>query len=159
MAEELATFVWTSTWEVVPLPSHVHPITCNWIYTVKTSSDGSLERYKVCLVARGFQQEYGHDYDETFAPVAHMSTIRTLLDVASIREWSISQLDVKNVFLNGELREEVYMRPPPGYSILDSMVLYLRRSLVGLKQAPQAWFEHFSSVVMMDHNCMNHKHS
>ncbi|CAM8975392.1 unnamed protein product [Rhodiola kirilowii] len=147
MAEELAAFERTGTWEVVPLPSHVCPITCKWIYTVKTRSDGSLERYKARLVARGFQQEYGRDYDETFAPVAHMTTIRTLLAVASVREWSISQLDVKNAFLNGELREEVYMRPPLGYSISDGMVLRLRRSLYGLKQAPRAWFERFSFVV------------
>jgi hypothetical protein len=63
------------------------------------------------LVACGFQQEHGHDYDETFAPVAHMTTIHTLLVVASVCEWSISQLDVKNAFLNGELREEIYMSP------------------------------------------------
>ncbi|CAM8912005.1 unnamed protein product [Rhodiola kirilowii] len=107
MAEELATFERTGTWEVVSLPSHVRPITCKWIYTVKTLSDGSLEHYKAHLVARGFQQEHGRDYDETFAPVVHMTTIRTLLVVASVREWSISQLDVKNAFLNGELREEV----------------------------------------------------
>jgi hypothetical protein len=72
-----------------------------------TRSDGSLERYKAHLVARGFQQEQGRDYDETFALIAHMTTIRTLLVVASIREWSISQLDVKNAFLNSELREDV----------------------------------------------------
>ncbi|CAM8956502.1 unnamed protein product [Rhodiola kirilowii] len=105
MAEELAAFERTGTWEVVPLPSHVRPITCKWIYTMKTRSDGSLERYKARLVARGFQQEYGRDYDETFAHVAHMTTIRTLLVVASVREWSISQLDVKNSFLNGDRAE------------------------------------------------------
>ncbi|CAM8931927.1 unnamed protein product [Rhodiola kirilowii] len=76
-----------------------------------------------------------------------MTTIRTVLAVAFVREWSISQLDVKNAFLNGELREEVYMRPPPGYSIPDGMLLRLRRSLYDLKQAPRAWFERFSSVV------------
>ncbi|CAM8955012.1 unnamed protein product [Rhodiola kirilowii] len=113
MAEELSAFERTSTLEVVPLPSYVRPITCKWIHTMKTCSDGSLKRYKTRLVARGFQQEYGSDYDETFAHVAHMTTICTLLVVASVREWSISQLDVKNAFLNGELREEVYMRPPP----------------------------------------------
>ncbi|WVZ64342.1 hypothetical protein U9M48_013875 [Paspalum notatum var. saurae] len=114
MAEEIAALERTGTWDLVPTPSHVRPITCKWVYKVKTRSDGSLERYKARLVARGFQQEHGRDYDETFA---HMTTVRALLAVASVREWSISQLDVKNAFLNGELREEVYMQPPPGYSV------------------------------------------
>jgi hypothetical protein len=69
----------------VPCPPHVRLITCKWVYKVKTRSDGSLERYKARLIARGFQQEHGHDYDETFAPIAHMTTIHTLLVVASIR--------------------------------------------------------------------------
>ncbi|WVZ83156.1 hypothetical protein U9M48_030329 [Paspalum notatum var. saurae] len=102
MAEEIAALERTGTWDLVPTPSHVHPITCRWVYKVKTRSDGSLERYKARLVARGFQQEHGRDYDETFAPVAHMTTVRALLVVASVREWSISQLDVKIAFLNGE---------------------------------------------------------
>ncbi|WVZ97936.1 hypothetical protein U9M48_043435 [Paspalum notatum var. saurae] len=147
MAEEIAALERTGTWDLVPTPSHVRPITCKWVYKVKTRSDGSLERYKARLVARGFQQEHGRDYDETFAPVAHMTTVRALLAVASVREWSISQLDVKNAFLNGELREEVYMQPPPGYSVPEGMVCRLRRSLYGLKQAPRAWFQRFASVV------------
>jgi hypothetical protein len=76
-----------------------------------------------------------------------MITIHTLLTVASVRGWFISQLGVKNVFLNGELREDVYMRPPPGYSVPEGMVCHLRRSLYGLKQAPRAWFHRFASVV------------
>jgi hypothetical protein len=76
-----------------------------------------------------------------------MTAIRTLLVVASIREWSISQLDVKNAFLNCELREDDYMRPPPGYSVPEGMVCHLRRSLYGLKQAPRTWFHRFASVV------------
>ena len=147
MAEEIAALERTGTWDLVPCPPHVRPITCKWVYKVKTRSDGSLERYKARLVARGFQQEHGRDYDETFAPVAHMTTVRTLLAVASVREWPISQLDVKNAFLNGELREDVYMRPPPGYSVPEGMVCHLRRSLYGLKQAPRAWFQRFASVV------------
>lgn len=76
-----------------------------------------------------------------------MTTVRSLLSVTSVHHWSVSQFDVKNVFLNGELREEVYMHPPLGYSVPEGMVCRLRRSLYGLKQAYRAWFERFSSVV------------
>jgi hypothetical protein len=138
MAEKIAVLERTGTWDLVPYPPRVHPITCKWAYKVKTRSDGSLQRYKARLVARGFQQEHGRDYDETFAHVAHMTTIRTFLVVASVRGWSISQLDVKNAFLNDELREDVYMRPPLEYSVPESMVYHIRRSLYGLKQAPRA---------------------
>jgi hypothetical protein len=114
MAEEITCLERTGTWDLVPCPPRVRPITCKWVYKVKTRSNDSLERYKTRLVARGFQQEHGRDYDETFAPAAHMTTIHTLLAVTSVRGWSISQLDVKNVFLNGELREDVYMHPHLG---------------------------------------------
>ncbi|WVZ63397.1 hypothetical protein U9M48_013032 [Paspalum notatum var. saurae] len=147
MAEKIAALERTGTWDLVLTPSHVRPITCEWVYKVKTRSGGFLERYKARLIARGFQQEHGRDYDETFASVAHMTIVRALLAVASVREWSISQLDVKNAFFNGELREEVYMQPPPGYSVPKGMVCRFRRSLYDLKQAPRAWFQHFAYVV------------
>jgi hypothetical protein len=134
-------------WDLVPCPSRVCLIICKWVYKVKTHSNGSLECYKARLVARSFQQEQGHDYDETFAPVAHMTTIHTLLVVAYVREWFIFQLDMKNVFLNGELCEDVYMHPPPMYSVPKDMVCHLHRSLYGLKQAPRAWFQRFASMV------------
>jgi hypothetical protein len=86
MIEEIAALERTSTWDFLPCPPRVHLITCKWVYKVKTRSDGSLERYKARLVALGFQQEQG----QTFAHVAHMTTIHTLLVVASIREWPIS---------------------------------------------------------------------
>jgi hypothetical protein len=82
MAEEIAALERTDTWDLVPCPPRVRPITCKWVYKVKTRSDGSLERYKARLVARDFQQEHGRDYDETFTHVAHMTTIYTLLVVA-----------------------------------------------------------------------------
>jgi hypothetical protein len=140
MAKEIAGLEQTGTWDLVSYPPRARPITCKWVYKVKTHSDGSLERYKTRLIAHDFQQEQGCNYDETFALVAHITTIHTLLTVASFQEWSISQLDVKNVFLNGELREDVYMPPSPRYSVPEGMVCHLRRSLYGLKQAPRALF-------------------
>jgi hypothetical protein len=128
-------------------PPRVHPITYKWVYKVKTRSDGSLECYKTCLVAHSFQQEQDHDYDKTFAPVTHMTTIHTLLVVTSVQEWTISQFDVKNVFLNGELCEDVYMHPPSRYYVPEGMVCHLHRSLYNLKQAPRDWFQYFTSVV------------
>jgi len=104
-------------------------------------------RYKARLVARGFQQTQGRDYEETFAPVAHMTTVRTMIAVAASRSWTISQMDVKNAFLHGELHEEVYMHPPPGVDVPSGQICRLRRALYGLKQAPRAWYERFVSVI------------
>jgi len=87
------------------------------------------------------------DYKETFAPVTKITTICTLIVIASIRQWYISQLDVKNTFLNGDLQEEVYMAPPPGISHNSGYVCKLKKALYGLKQAPRAWFEKFSIVI------------
>lgn len=98
-------------------------------------------------VARGFQQEYDRDYDETFALVTHMTVVRTIIVVASVRQWFISQLDVNNAFLNSDLYEEVDMWPPPGYFAPDGHVCRLCRALYGLKQAPRAWFERFTTVL------------
>jgi hypothetical protein len=148
MIEELAALDRTGTWDIVPLPSHAVPITCKWVFKVKTKSDGSVERYKARLVARGFQQSQGRDYDETFAPVAHMTTVRTMIAVAATRSWKIHQMDVKNAFLHGNLNEEVYMKPPPGVEVPSGSVCRLRRALYGLKQAPRAWFERFASAIM-----------
>jgi hypothetical protein len=107
MSTELQALQHTGTWEVVPLPPDVVPIICKWVYKVKTKVDGSIERYKARLVAQGFQQSYGCDYEETFAPVAHTTIVYTLIDVAAIHSWTISQMDVKNAFLHGDLKEEV----------------------------------------------------
>ena len=94
---------------------------------------------KARLVSRGFTQEYGIDYEESFTLVARLSYVRTLIVVSAARKWSLFQIDVKNVFLNGELSDEVYMKLPPGYSHppgFPHRVLRLRRALYGLKQAP-----------------------
>ncbi|KAA0025415.1 Retrovirus-related Pol polyprotein from transposon TNT 1-94 [Cucumis melo var. makuwa] len=146
MNDELQALEKTHTWDYVDLPSGKRPIDCKWIYKIKTHSGGTIERYKARLVVKGYSQEYGIDYEETFAPVARMTSVRSLLVVAAAKQWPLLQMYVKNVFLNGTLSEEVYMKPPPGTSPPHKVCL-LRRSLYGLKQAPRAWFAIFSSTI------------
>ena len=107
-----------------------------------------MDRYKARLVAKGFTQSYGIDYQETFSPVAKLNTVRVLLSLAVNLNWSLHQLDVKNVFLNGDL-EEVYMHIPVGIETTSNFndVGRLQKSLYGLKQSPRAWFERFTKVV------------
>jgi len=88
---------------LVPLPPRKRLIGSHWVYKIKTSSDGSIERYNVKLVTKGYTQEYGMDYEEIFTPMAKMTIVRTLIVVASIFQWKIFQMDVKNTFLNGDL--------------------------------------------------------
>ncbi|KAL4019198.1 hypothetical protein IC575_022843 [Cucumis melo] len=114
MDNELQALAKTHTWDYVDLPPGKKPIGCKWIFKIKTHSDGSIERYKARLVAKGYSQEYGIDYEETFAPVARMTSVRSLLAIAAAKQWPLLQMDVKNAFLNGTLSEEVYMKPPPG---------------------------------------------
>lgn len=84
-----------------------------WVYTIKFHVDGSMDRYKAWLVACGFTQTYGIDYSETFAPVDRFKSVRVVLALAVPFSWPLYQFDAKNVFLNGDLQEEVYMWPPP----------------------------------------------
>ena len=136
------------TCELIDLLKEKRTIGCKWVFTVKFKSDGSLERYKAHLVSKGFTQTYGIDYSETFASVSKLNIVHVLLSIVVNLDWKLQQLDVKNAFLNGDLKEKVFMDAPSGFEDkFGSKVCKLKKSLYELKQSPRAWFEKFTSSV------------
>ena len=111
--------------------------------------DDKIDRLKAYLVAKGYTQQYGSDYYDTFSLMAKIASVRLLFSMTAIRSWSLFQLDIKNVFLHGYLAEEVYREQLPGFVAQwkSALVCKLRRSLCGLRQSPRAWFSRFSLVV------------
>lgn len=140
MNEELKSIEDNKTWTLTDLPSNRKSIGSRWVFKEKKNESGEVVKYKARLVAQGFTQKYGEDYDETFAPVARSTTLRVLLSVAGKRNYVVKQYDVKTAFLNGDLEEEIYMRQPPGFKEKnDDRVYKLHKSLYGLKQAARIW--------------------
>lgn len=137
MKSEILSITNHKTWEVVNLPRDRTPIGSKWVFKIKTDSFGN-KIYKARLVAQGFTQKYGQDYDEVFAPVVRSTSFRVLLTIAGRQNMTIMQFDVKTAFLNGNLDSEIYMKPPKGIEISDK-VFKLKRSLYGLKQAARIW--------------------
>ncbi|RVX15740.1 Retrovirus-related Pol polyprotein from transposon RE1 [Vitis vinifera] len=125
--DEIDALEKNGTWTITDLPVGKRPVGCKWIFTIKYKADGSVERFKARLVARGI-----------------------LLSLAVNQDWCLQQLDIKNAFLNGDLEEEVYMEIPPGFeeSMAKNQVCKLQKSLYGLKQSPRAWFDRFTKAVL-----------
>ncbi|XP_052199622.1 retrovirus-related Pol polyprotein from transposon RE1 isoform X2 [Diospyros lotus] len=147
--EEMKALDSNNTWELVDRLKNKKIVGYKWVFTVKYKSDGSIDRYKARLVAQGYSQTYGIDYEETFAPVAKLNSIRIFLSIVVNLDWELFQFDIMNAFLNGELEEEVYMKIPPGFENEERIgkVCKLHKSLYGLKQSPRAWFKRFSSTL------------
>ena len=114
MIEEYQSIMKNDVWDVFPRPGK-SVVTSKWIYKIKHATYGSIEKYKARFVARGFSQKEGIDYEETFAPVATCTSIRSVLSLATVMKWKIHQMDVKTGFLNGIVEEEVYVEQPLGF--------------------------------------------
>eukprot|EP00253_Pinus_taeda_P029706 PITA_29706 len=119
MVEEYDSIVCNSVWDVVPRPENKLVVSSRWIYKVKKATDGRVEKHKAIFVSYGFSQVEGIDYDETFAPVARYSSIRSMLALSAQMGWKIHQMDVKTAFLNGKIEEEVYIEQPKGFETFD----------------------------------------
>jgi hypothetical protein len=149
MGEEYQSIVKNDVWDVVPRPKEKSIVSSKWIYKMKHATDGSIEKYKARFVARGFSQKEGIDYEETFSPVARYTSIGTILSLAAITKWKVLYMDVKTTFLNGEIKEEVYVEQPQGFEVHDreTHVCILNKDLYGLKQAPKAWYARINNFL------------
>lgn len=140
------------TWEEAKVLQGKKAVGCKWVFTVKCKANGMVEKFEARLVAKGFSQIYGTDYIKTFVPVAKLNIVRILISLAANLDWPLYQLDMKNAFLNGDLKE-VYMKLPLGFPTTRNLVCKLKKFLYGLKQLPRAWLERFTQVLTREGFC------
>lgn len=142
MNEEIESILRNDTWDLVELPTNKTPIGCKWLFKPKMNEDVSIEKLKARLVAKGYSQHECIDFDDTFAHVAKLNAISILIALATKYNWELHQLDVKSAFLNGELKEEIYLVQPEGFVKQghEHLVCRLKKALYGLKQAPTSWY-------------------
>ncbi|CAM8887426.1 unnamed protein product [Rhodiola kirilowii] len=150
MQEELHQFERNEVWRLVPRPKDKNVIGTKWVFRNKMDDKGVVVRNKALLVVKGYNQQEGIDYDETFTPVARLEAIRLLIAYSTYHGFSLQQMDVKTAFLNGVLKEEVYVSQTPGFEDKDhpNHVYVLDKALYGLKQAPRAWYERLSLFLL-----------
>ena len=141
MEREMESLKKHNVWELVNLSPGKKAIGSKWVFKVKTNADGSIERYKARLVAQGYNQKFGADYDETFCPVVRQESFRLLIAKSVQQGLEMHHVDVNTAFLNGTLEEEVYLRQPKGFvkEGEQNLVCKLKKSLYGLKQSPRCW--------------------
>ncbi|CAH9079864.1 unnamed protein product [Cuscuta europaea] len=149
MQEELNQFERNKVWHLEPRPENKTVIGLKWVFKNKLDEHGQITRNKARLVVKGYNQQEGIDFNETFAPVARLEAIRMLIAFAAHMGFTLHQMDVKTAFLNGYLKEEVYVEQPPEFENPDlpNHVFKLDKALYGLKQAPRAWYERLSKFL------------
>ncbi|XP_073120189.1 uncharacterized protein [Henckelia pumila] len=142
MKEEIKSIEKNDTRELTSLPLHKYSIGVKWIFKTKTNQDSSFNKYKARLVAKGYKQKEDEDFNEVFAPVSRLDTIRLLISLAAQNFWKLFLVDVKSAFLNGYLQEEIYFEQPLGFVKKgeEYKVFKLKKALYGLKQSPRAWY-------------------
>jgi hypothetical protein len=150
MKEEYQSLIEAGTFILAQLPKGANLVSCRWVFKLKLNPDGTVNRHKAWLVARGFTQRHGIDYDLTFAPVVKLQSIRALLAIAAALGWEIHQMDVVTAYLNGELEHEIYMSQPEGFvkDETKGLVCLLKKSLYGLKQAGRSWNHKIHEVLI-----------
>ena len=116
-----------------------------WVFCIKWGPNGAIQKYKACVIMQGFTQIEGVDYDKTFMPVAKLSSLRAILAIAVEHDLEVHQMDVKSAYLNGELEEEIFMEPPPGFNIPKGMVLRLVKVVYRTKQGGQVWYKNIKT--------------
>ena len=141
MDTEMKSLEQNDVWNLVKLPPGRKAVGSKWVFNKKAGADGSVQRYKVRLVAQGYSQTFGTDYDETFCPVVRQESLRCLIALSVQNGLKLHQVDVATAFLNGTLEEEVYMRQPEGFEVngKEHLVCKLKKSIYGLKQSPRCW--------------------
>lgn len=146
---ELKSLLENETWTLVPEPpKNENIVDCKWVFSIKTDEFGNPVRYKARLVARGFSQQYLIDYKETFSPVARISSFRFILAIAVEFGLFIHHMDVVTAFLNGKLKERIFMKVPEGIENKNNLVCLLKKAIYGLKQAGRCWFEIFEETLL-----------
>ena len=134
-------------YEIVPRPIDRKVVGSKWVFHIKRGPDGSIQKYKACIVAQGFTQIEGIDYDKTFVPVTKLASLRAILAIAAERDLELHQMDVKSAYLNGSLTNEIFMAPPPGLNVPEGMVLRLIKAVYGTKQGGHVWYEEISGTL------------
>lgn len=115
LQQEYNVLVAKNTWTRTTPSSHRKAICCKWVFKLKQNSNDTLNKYKAMLKEKGFNQQYGFEFHETFNPVVKLATIQVILTLALTHKWGVQQIDINNAFLNGTLLEEIYMHQPPGF--------------------------------------------
>ena len=150
MQEEVHQFERNKVWHLKTRPKDRSIIGTKWVFKNKLDEFGTITRNKARLVVQGYNQEEGIDYEETFAPVARIEAIRILVAFAAHMDFKLYQMDVKSAFLNGYLKEEMFVSQPLSFKNHDlpNHVFKLDKALYGLKQAPRAWYERLSKFLI-----------